>query len=50
MRGGKRNQSKATKQAPVKEIKTQLEQKKEILRLKKEMQEKNHIQSKLDEL
>jgi hypothetical protein len=36
--------------APPKEIKTQLEQKKEILRLKKEIQEKKMIQSKLDEL
>lgn len=47
MKGGRR---KPQIQKPPREIKTQLEQKKEILKLKKEIQEKKMIQSKLDEL
>jgi len=48
MKGGRKNFK--MKPQPPREIKTQLEQKKEILRLKREIQEKKMIQSKLDEL
>ena len=48
MKGGRRNRPAIQK--PPRVIKTQLEQKKEILKLKKEIQEKKMIQSKLDEL
>lgn len=52
-RGGRDNSNSrpaVTKKAQVKPIKTQLEQKKEILKLKKEVQEKKAIESQLDAL
>ena len=40
--------AKDDEKAKAREIKTQLDQKKEILRLKKDIQEKNMMQSQLD--